>query len=365
MKFKHFAIIWALLLGGLIELVSRQLFQISTWDLLNAWYHHADTRWPIILMIGFFGMLFVILIAIRTTHAYLVTFGKPFTYVFTGDRLREGFYGYKEHETPIQEEFISTALDMNVYPNTSFNALFYRRIVYRGPAGETVHSNFLHAGNLIVWSILAGFVFVLFICGWLLVFKGYAILQHLEMNDSGVKQIAIWVHTHLSRTLFYTTLGIAIFPLICLLLIKWKAQKTNDESPVCKLPKQITQGSKIEGKVIASETYTEESNTKRKIYDPRIYKRFTIQFSAPAGFNIPVYVNWDVRDVKDYNLKNKSKLLKQELNLQKQYYGAAFIQLEAAQENQSSLPFLITQDLCLLPYIEELKDMIPEVLTIE
>lgn len=362
MKLPYFFAIWAILIGGLIELVSRNLFHVSSWSLWEWWLKESDKRLLIILLVGFFGMLFLIFISARTSQTFLVMFGKVTTYVFTGDRLREGFYGYQEGRVKLQEEFIATNLDASVYPATSFQSLFYRKVVYKSPTGETVNADFLHLGNLIVWSIITVFLFVLLVAGLLLLFKEYANAHQIELTGNGIADIAGWVRYHLDPTLLYASISIGLVPFLFIVVIKINTRHVTDQRPAAVLPNQVKEGSILIGRVIASEKYNAEPGSKRSIYDARFNRRFTIQFDERSGFEIPVYVNWDARDITEGNLENKSKGLVSELKIKKQYYDSAFLLLEKAQNDREDVQFLVIQDMCIIPYLEKHKTQIPELL---
>jgi len=354
-KFSYFIAIWAVLIGGLLELVSNNLFHVSSYSLWRWWLKDGDNRFPIILLAGFFGLLFLIFISARTSQAFLVMFGKATTYVFTGDRLREGFYGYQDKGDKLQEEFVATPLDANAYPATSFNALFYRRMVYKSPNGETVNSDFLHLGNLIVLTVFTVFLFVLFISGLLLLFKGYATAHQIELNGNGIADIAAWVGHHLDRKFLFFCVSIALVPFLFIVLIKINTREVVDQGPVAVLPPQVSEGSMLIGRVIASEKYNAEPGAKRSIYDARFNRRFTIQFDERSGFKVPVYVNWDAREITEGNLENKSKALTQELKMRKQYYDSAFALLEKAKNDKEDVQFLVIHGMCLLPFLDEHK----------
>lgn len=362
MKFQYIFILWLIIIASIAELTTRSVFKVSILGVIAWWITEGSSRLMVIFLVGLCGTLFLIFISKRTSEFYLSIVGKPETYVFTGDKLREGFYGYRDNDELKNEVFIPYFLDANYYPATSFNSLFYRKAVIRNKT-EVLSADVLLIGPMIIWTIFTVFLLVLFVAGMLVLFKDYALSIKVIQESDNLNNITAFVLEKTSSKAFYCVLALGLLPLFFIPYIKYKTKDyPEDKKPATILPAKIKDGNIIMGRVVAFEKYNAEPGSDRSVYDARFRKRFLVQFQEDAGFDTPVYIHWDAQDIHDGNLENKSKSLKNEFKLKQDYFGKAFQHLESAQASQSEFPFLIVDDLCILPYLEDKKDSIPELL---
>ena len=363
MKYQYFLLIWIAICVLLTELAARKIFQVSVFSVVWWWLKYGDNRVLGAFLVVLFGLLFTVFMAARTTDTYTALTGKSETYIFTGDKLQQGFYGYRAGDATQQEVFIPSFLDATVYPATSFQSLYYPKTIWRDAQGNTVKADMLGLGSQIIWALFTCLAGAVFVAGVLLVFKSYGIGHSLLTATNGLADVWQLSQVKTGGKFLWTMLAVVGMLMLFIGLLKTRnTTPVPDDAPVAALPQQVQAGNVLLGKILASEVYAAELGADRSFTDKRTNKRYTVQFDSRSGFEVPVYIQWDARLIREGNLQNKANALKQELEVKKEYYDLAFARCDAAQGTQADVAFLVTEDLQILPYLEEKKALIAPIL---
>lgn len=315
-----------------------------------AWLLKGNARPAIIFIWLVTTLTFAGLAAEHLRNVYVALTGKPDSYVFLGDKLREGMYAARESDPAKLPIFVASLVSRDQYPNATFVSTYDRKIIFQDSEGNLTSADMLNTGRLILFSCLQ------------LALLFFSALCVISMADqfisgfSGAKFIQDFART-------VTLPGTYKWGLAALLLLFYLggtaliASKMHGvprvEGKALALPPTVAVGSILSGIVVAAEDFEITDNTKRSQNNTRFYRRYAIRFDGP-DFPIPVHVNWWKQRIHEGNITVAVGKLKKERATKKAYYDQVFERMDRAMTSGERMNFMVDEELGIVPHIEAL-----------
>jgi hypothetical protein len=328
-----------------IEAFCRVATGESAVTLLPAWLEKGDGRvvLPIIWLLSTPGA--VAFIADHVRNVFVSLTGKPESYIFLGDRLREGFYAVREADPRRQPVFVAHFVARDQYPSRSFGSIYLRRILLKDAEGNLTAAEALSTGKTLIFTVAQLFLLMMSVGCWISIagqFKsGFSVRADLPQAVGALDLPAdfVWVVAGV----------VGVFYIGSIVAIAWSTRgaRGSGGGRVLPVPKAVREGAVLAGTVIASETF-DIDNTDRGLQNSRFYKRYAIQFAGPE-FPLPVYLNWWAQRVHEGNIGVTMGERTRELRQQKAYSDALFQQLDHAMERGAPLSFEVDEDFGVVP----------------
>src|SRR6185437_5001511 len=229
MKFSHFFVFLLLVAVVLFERLCQTLFNVSSYQVLKWCAAHGSDRIVIVFLAGVGSLSFVAFLSYRFYNMYIATTAKAESYVFLGDKLKEGFFAYKEGDELKTRVFISSFLDKNEYPASSMGSLYYQKIVFKGKDGHFTKFDFFYTANLILYSFMQLALFMFSYLGVLVLLKTYALYNDFflyeDLQAKGIGAIFKAVNDQTNNAPLKLIYALVAFYLFSIIYIKMVTRK--------------------------------------------------------------------------------------------------------------------------------------------
>ena len=318
----------------------------SALTVLPAWLAKGEGR--VVLPIAWLLVTPAVLafLADHLRNIFVSLTGKPASFIFLGDRLREGFYVVPEAKPRGEPVFVPHFVAREQYPCRSFGGVYVRRILLRDAEGNLTAAEALSTVKTVIFSVAQLFLLMLSVGPWFSIAgqykSGFTIRGSLPQ---AVDALA------LPPGFIWGIVGAVVaFYIVSIAAIAWATREARGvaRARMLPLPRNIREGAVMQGTVVAAEDFDLGNNAERTASSARFYRRYAIRFSV-LEFSQPVWLNWWAQRIHQGNISVTVGERTRELEAEKADTDKLFERLNRAMESGALVDFEIDADLCPMP----------------